>query len=242
MELSASDEAEPGGDRLRSLYVEPERPPRDRLGRARVPRRVQDLPLGTGRDRRAARAGPADRARRDGGESSARREAARARCWPSRRRWTPHPPARCGRAAVPSRAWGESELADTALARSRSSSSPTTSGRPLSARRTSPRAPTRRAVAIPPRRPTRRSRRSGCRAPAPSAPRPELSGGEQQRVAIAAAAARGPAWCSPTSRPASWTEERADRARRAARLRDGFETTVLVVTHSDRVAAARPTA
>jgi putative ABC transport system ATP-binding protein len=66
-----------------------------------------------------------------------------------------------------------------------------------------------------------------------------LSGGEQQRVAIAAAAARR-APLVLADEPTGELDERNERIVLAAlrRLRDEYETTVVVVTHADRVAAA----
>ena len=49
----------------------------------------------------------------------------------------------------------------------------------------------------------------------------------------------GHPWCWPTSRPASSTRRtRGSCSRSLADLRDRFESTIVVVTHSDRVAAA----
>jgi putative ABC transport system ATP-binding protein len=66
-----------------------------------------------------------------------------------------------------------------------------------------------------------------------------LSGGEQQRVAIAAAAAREAALVL-ADEPTAELDERSERVVLAAlsRLRDDFGSTVVVVTHSERVAAA----
>src|SRR5439155_12776491 len=66
-----------------------------------------------------------------------------------------------------------------------------------------------------------------------------LSGGEQQRVAIAAAAARRAALVL-ADEPTAELDERNERVVVAAlsRLRDDFGSTVVVVTHSQRVAAA----
>ena len=67
----------------------------------------------------------------------------------------------------------------------------------------------------------------------------ELSGGEQQRVAIAAAAARRAPLVladEPTAELDARSEETVLQALR--RLRDEFATTVVVVTHSARVAEA----
>ena len=66
-----------------------------------------------------------------------------------------------------------------------------------------------------------------------------LSGGEQQRVAIAAAAARAAPLVladEPTAELDSVNEQRVLRA--LTRLRDEFGTTVVIVTHSPRVAEA----
>ncbi len=65
-----------------------------------------------------------------------------------------------------------------------------------------------------------------------------LSGGEQQRVAIAAAAREAPLVLAdePTAELDARSEETAVRALR--RLRDEFGSTVVVVTHSPRVADA----
>src|SRR5206468_8145144 len=66
-----------------------------------------------------------------------------------------------------------------------------------------------------------------------------LSGGEQQRVTIAAAAARHAPLVladEPTAELDERNEEVVLDALRA--LRDGYGSSVLVVTHSDRVAAA----
>ena len=64
-----------------------------------------------------------------------------------------------------------------------------------------------------------------------------LSGGEQQRLAIAAAAARE-APLVLADEPTAELDERNEHAvlRALARLRDDFGTTVVVVTHSGRVA------
>jgi len=64
-----------------------------------------------------------------------------------------------------------------------------------------------------------------------------LSGGEQQRLAIAAAAARE-APLVLADEPTAELDERNERTvlRALARLRDDFGTTVVVVTHSGRVA------
>ena len=69
-----------------------------------------------------------------------------------------------------------------------------------------------------------------------------LSGGEQQRVAIAAAAARERRSCSPTSRPAELDDANEQLVLDALhRLRDEHGATVVLVTHSPRVAdACRP--
>ncbi|MHB8643827.1 MAG: ABC transporter ATP-binding protein [Gaiellaceae bacterium] len=66
-----------------------------------------------------------------------------------------------------------------------------------------------------------------------------LSGGEQQRVAIAAAAARE-APLVLADEPTAELDERNERIVLAAlaRLRDDFGSTVVVVTHSTRVAGA----
>jgi putative ABC transport system ATP-binding protein len=66
-----------------------------------------------------------------------------------------------------------------------------------------------------------------------------LSGGEQQRVAIAAAAARRPRLVL-ADEPTAELDERNERTVLDAltHLRDAHEATVIVVTHSDRVAAA----
>lgn len=66
-----------------------------------------------------------------------------------------------------------------------------------------------------------------------------LSGGEQQRLAIAAAAARE-APLVLADEPTAELDERNERLVLAAlaRLRDEFESTVVVVTHSTRVADA----
>ena len=66
-----------------------------------------------------------------------------------------------------------------------------------------------------------------------------LSGGEQQRVAIAAAAARE-APLVLADEPTAELDERNEQVVLAAlaRLRDDFGSTVIVVTHSTRVAAA----
>ena len=65
-----------------------------------------------------------------------------------------------------------------------------------------------------------------------------LSGGEQQRVAIAAAAARE-APLVLADEPTAELDEQNEELVLAAlgRLRDVFGTTVVVVTHSTRVAA-----
>jgi putative ABC transport system ATP-binding protein len=66
-----------------------------------------------------------------------------------------------------------------------------------------------------------------------------LSGGEQQRVAIAAAAAREAPLVladEPTAELDASNEERVLRA--LSRLREEFDSTVVVVTHSPRVAEA----
>jgi len=64
-----------------------------------------------------------------------------------------------------------------------------------------------------------------------------LSGGEQQRVAIAAAAARE-APLVLADEPTAELDVRSERAVLAAlrRLRDEFSSTIVVVTHSPRVA------
>jgi putative ABC transport system ATP-binding protein len=66
-----------------------------------------------------------------------------------------------------------------------------------------------------------------------------LSGGEQQRVAIAAAAARR-APLVLADEPTGELDERNEGVvlRSLAELRDRFESTIVVVTHSERVAAA----
>jgi putative ABC transport system ATP-binding protein len=66
-----------------------------------------------------------------------------------------------------------------------------------------------------------------------------LSGGEQQRVAIAAAAARQ-APLVLADEPTAELDARSERTVLAAlrRLRDGFGSTVVIVTHSQQVAAA----
>jgi putative ABC transport system ATP-binding protein len=66
-----------------------------------------------------------------------------------------------------------------------------------------------------------------------------LSGGEQQRVAIAAAAARE-AQLVLADEPTAELDERNERIvlEALARLRNEFESTVVVVTHSPRVADA----
>lgn len=66
-----------------------------------------------------------------------------------------------------------------------------------------------------------------------------LSGGEQQRVAIAAAAARE-APLLLADEPTAELDERSERIVLAAlrHLRDGYGATVVVVTHSERVAEA----
>jgi putative ABC transport system ATP-binding protein len=66
-----------------------------------------------------------------------------------------------------------------------------------------------------------------------------LSGGEQQRVAIAAAAARG-APLVLADEPTGELDEKNEGIvlRNLADLRDRCDTTIVVVTHSDRVAAA----
>ena len=66
-----------------------------------------------------------------------------------------------------------------------------------------------------------------------------LSGGEQQRVAIAAAAARR-APLVLADEPTGELDEKNEGIvlRSLADLRDRFESTIVVVTHSDRVAAA----
>ena len=171
---------------------------------ARVPRRLQDLPLGLGRDGRAARPRPARRARRAGrGHRSlgSRQEHA------SR-------PGRRARSALRGRrpAVGRSlaRLDEAELASYRASGVAivfqTDNLWPeLSAREN---VATALRLAGSPRirseRPKRRSTRSACPSATHLRPR-SLSGGEQQRVAIAAAAARGRRSCSPTSRPASST-------------------------------------
>jgi putative ABC transport system ATP-binding protein len=66
-----------------------------------------------------------------------------------------------------------------------------------------------------------------------------LSGGEQQRVAIAAAAARGAKLVladEPTGELDSANEQLVLEA--LVRLREDFDSTLVVVTHSDRVAQA----
>jgi putative ABC transport system ATP-binding protein len=64
-----------------------------------------------------------------------------------------------------------------------------------------------------------------------------LSGGEQQRVAIAAAAARG-ARLVLADEPTGELDEQSEAVVLDAlqRLRDDFGTTVVIVTHSDQVA------
>jgi putative ABC transport system ATP-binding protein len=66
-----------------------------------------------------------------------------------------------------------------------------------------------------------------------------LSGGEQQRVAIAAAAARR-APLVLADEPTGELDERNEDVvlRSLAELRDRFDSTIVVVTHSERVAAA----
>jgi len=66
-----------------------------------------------------------------------------------------------------------------------------------------------------------------------------LSGGEQQRVAIAAAAARR-APLVLADEPTGELDERNEGVvlRSLAELRDRFESTIVVVTHSERVAGA----
>src|SRR5262249_11576574 len=66
-----------------------------------------------------------------------------------------------------------------------------------------------------------------------------LSGGEQQRVAIAAAASRGAPLVLADEPTAELDRANEDRVLRALRqLRDEFGSTVVVVTHSPRVADA----
>jgi len=67
----------------------------------------------------------------------------------------------------------------------------------------------------------------------------ELSGGEQQRVAIAAAAARG-ASLVLADEPTAELDEQNERVVIEAldRLRDSYGCAVLVVTHAERVAVA----
>jgi putative ABC transport system ATP-binding protein len=66
-----------------------------------------------------------------------------------------------------------------------------------------------------------------------------LSGGEQQRVAIAAAAARQAPLVLADEPTAELDEENEERVLEALRrLRDEFGSTVVVVTHSPRVAEA----
>ena len=204
------DEArEPGGNQLPSLYVEPEKPAGgDRLAGARVPRRLQDLPLGAGSNGRAARPRPPSRARRAGRGHRARRVAARARCWPWQPALDSPPRARSRRRPLARAARRGRARRATARASSRSSSSPTTCGRRCPRGRTSrPRC----ALRVAPTRSAAAEERARARSAWPSAThlRPRrLSGGEQQRVAIAAR--------RRTPRAAG-ARRRADRrARRAA--------------------------
>ena len=63
-----------------------------------------------------------------------------------------------------------------------------------------------------------------------------MSGGEQQRAAIAAALANGRGCCSPTSRPASWTARPRGTVFGALQTANAeLGVTVLVVTHDPAV-------
>ena len=115
----------------------------------------------------------------------------------------------------------------------------TTSGRRCRPARTSPpasgsRVATERRV----RAAARRSAPSACERRADHTP-DRLSGGEQQRVAIAA---RGRAAAAPRARRRAdrraGRRERGDRARGAAQAARRLRSTVVIVTHSERVAEA----
>ena len=64
----------------------------------------------------------------------------------------------------------------------------------------------------------------------------EMSGGEQQRVAIGIAVANSPRWCSPTSRPAELdTATSADVFKALRTVNSELGVTIVVVTHDPLV-------
>ena len=155
--------------RLEEPLRRAERRRRARLGGARVPRRLQDLPLGAGRDRRAARPGPADRAAASWSRCSGPPAAGKSTMLALAAGARQPSAGRGARARALARARSARRSSPPiARARSRSSSRATTCGRPCRRRRTwrsrcdSPGAPTPRA------RPTEALEAFGLRrAPAP---------------------------------------------------------------------------
>ena len=192
-----------------SLYVEPERraPSEVDWPALELPRRLQDLPLGPGRDGRAARPRPAGRARRAGRGARPVRlrqeHAARAR----RRRSTSPRRARCARrralaaAARRGRARRATARASVALVFQSDNLWPALSARENVAHRAAP-----GRVATTP---------SGAADEALAAfglgerARPPRGRAVRRRAAARGDRRRGRAprrrWCSPTSRPASST-------------------------------------
>ena len=228
------------GDTIASLYREPE-PHRSRSpsGRPAVPRRLQDLPLGTGRDRRAARPRSRGRAAARSSPSSGRRAGARARC--------------CILAAgLDDPSAGDVRAFGTSLAPARRTRAGRLPGEPdgrvifqsdnlwpaLTAEENVT-AVLRLAGCADARRGGRRGRSTASASPNAATtawpPSPAASSSAWRSPPLLLAAPRS---CSPTSRPASSTSATSDRARRVARLRNDCGAAVVIVTHSPRVADA----